>query len=74
MKNIIILGLSLFAFVACNYQESSQQQLSEGMQKEATLHYDLDNPDIVYDLPANLHEISGISIYQESKIACIKGD
>ena len=74
MKKNFILGLSLFAFVACNYQEGSQQPLPEGMQEEATVHYDLDNPDIVYDLPANLNEISGISIYQESKIACIQDE
>lgn len=71
---IIILSLSLFAFVACNYQESSKKQIADGILKEVIIHYDFDNPDTVYFLPGNLNEISGISFYQDSKIACIQDE
>lgn len=74
MKRIIILSLSLFAFVACNYQESSKKQIADGILKEVILHYDFDNPDTVYFLPGHLNEISGISFYQDSKIACIQDE
>lgn len=36
--------------------------------------YDLQNPKMRWDLPDNLHEISGLSYYQKDQLACVQDE
>jgi uncharacterized protein YjiK len=38
------------------------------------LPFDFEHPDIILKLPASLHEISGISFYKKSELACVQDE
>ncbi|MEE8341735.1 MAG: hypothetical protein V3R52_06530, partial [Candidatus Neomarinimicrobiota bacterium] len=55
-------------------QKQIQKHIKEVTKQENHFPYDLKNPDHVYNLPAYLEEISGISSYKKNKIACIQDE
>jgi uncharacterized protein YjiK len=71
---IVILCLTLSAFVSCNFQKKEDKQIIEDTGKRNNFPYDLNNPDTVYYLPEFLNEISGISCYKKNMIACVQDE
>jgi len=41
---------------------------------QMSLSYDLENPEKVYSLPNELDEISGISYYNQNRLACVQDE
>src|SRR5690554_752729 len=62
-KFILVFGLIVFEmFVACKPRVKIQNQIP----------YDLDQPSVLYSLPVDLDEISGIVWVNDSIVACIE--
>src|SRR5690554_5687560 len=62
-KLFLLFGLMVFEmFVACEPKIKIQNQIP----------YDLDQPSLVYDLPIDLDEVSGIVWMNDTTIACIE--
>src|SRR5205085_5956988 len=60
------LSFLFFAFLTLNIGCNSSVQNQ--------LPFDFEHPDIVLKLPGSLHEISGISFYKKSELACVQDE
>lgn len=70
----ILLTFILFGINSCSSKKDRKRQILEITVMDNILPYDLKNPESVYQLPAYLEEISGISYYKENEIACIQDE
>lgn len=72
--SVSILYFTLSGFISCNYKNEDKKQFENKSKKKNILPYDLKNPETTYKLPGYLDEISGISSYENNKIACVQDE
>ena len=66
--------ISFVLAYSCNYFEGPQLSEKQILNQLNRIKYDLESPDKKYKLHYDLEEISGLSYYQEGKIACIQDE
>lgn len=69
--NFKILLLILAIFNGCKF---SNQKENESTDNSIAPDYQLDHPDTVWQLPAELREISGLAIFNETTIAAVQDE
>ncbi len=67
----LIIGYLTFEFTAINSFNYQDHQYKIDIGKK---QYDLQHPKQRWDLPNDLHEISGLSFYQKDQLACIQDE
>ena len=71
---VIFVFVTSSGLTSCNFQSEDKKVISVNKKFLNDFPYDLQNPDIIYKLPAYLEEISGISHFKNNKIACIQDE
>lgn len=68
--------INALILAACCFMNSCSSSVEHPETPESgiRINYDLTSPDMVYELPGNLREISGISWYNHNMIACIQDE
>ncbi len=67
-------GLLMFALLSCNLAPKNAFISSQDVDNPFTFTYHLDNPDTVWQMPAELVEISGLSCFGDSGIAAVQDE
>lgn len=71
MLNFKILLLILAMFNGCKFNSQKEDETTDS---SITPDYQLDNPDTIWQLPAELKEISGLTIVDETTIAAVQDE
>jgi uncharacterized protein YjiK len=72
--SVILLSNLFLISSSCDTEAETKAKLNEPMMDYIPFFYKMNRPSEVQELPAELMEVSGLSLFQKDKIACVQDE